>query len=196
VVKEETDHLAAIVDDFLKFARPKKPMFQAEDLNQLLHDVVRRHKDMGRTDVDWVEAYDDGLPEVHLDRHQIQQVITNLLLNSLDAMPNGGTVRVSTRLLGADGGGGFVDVTVSDSGVGISGEELSRIFQPFYSTKEKGTGMGLAICRRIVGEHEGEITVKSEPWKGSAFSVLLPLKPKNDIKNGWESDHVGYPSDR
>jgi PAS domain S-box-containing protein len=175
VIKEETDHLAAIVNDFLQFARPKKPVLQPEDLNRLLRDVVKRHKEIGRKDIEWVEEYDEQLPEIAIDRHQIQQVITNLLVNGFDAMPNGGTFTVRTSLDNKSEEP-KIRVSISDSGVGIPDEDFTRIFQPFYSTKEKGTGMGLAICRRIISEHDGAISVTSEIQKGSTFLVEIPLK--------------------
>jgi PAS domain S-box-containing protein len=178
VIREEADHLAAIVNDFLQFAKPKKPVLQPEDLNRLLRDVVKRHKETGRTDVEWIEEYDGRLPEISIDRHQVQQVVTNLLLNSLDAMPDGGTITVRTSL--DDGSNGpAARVTISDTGMGIPEEDFGRIFQPFYSTKEKGTGMGLSICRRIISGHDGEISVSSKLLKGSAFQVTLPLKTKD-----------------
>jgi len=182
VVKEEADHLAAIVDDFLKFARPKKTVLQIEDLNRLLKDVVKRHKEMGRKDIEWTEEYDERLPEIPLDRHQFQQVITNLLLNALDAMHQGGTLAVKTSLEERPDGP-RARMTLSDTGTGVPESESTKIFQPFYSTKEKGTGMGLAICRRIVAEHDGEIFVESGPGSGAAFTVSLPidtLKPTPD----------------
>jgi len=175
VVKEESDHLAAIVDDFLRFARPKKPDFQKEDINQLLRDVVKRHREWNEKPVKWVEGYADDLPFVSLDRHQIQQVITNLLLNGLDAVEEGGVLTIKTRkekMRSRD----FVRLTISDSGIGISEDELSKIFQPFFSTKVKGTGMGLAICRRIVNDHGGEIDVDSELDVGTHFSVVIPVR--------------------
>jgi PAS domain S-box-containing protein len=175
VVKEEADHLAAIVDDFLKFARPKKTVLQSEDLNRLVRDVLKRHKEMGRKDIWWEEEYDERLPEIPLDRHQFQQVITNLTLNALDAMPGGGTLTFRTRLEErADGP--RAAMIVLDTGAGIPESDRTKIFQPFYSTKEKGTGMGLAICRRIITEHDGEIFVESEPDRGAAFTVSLPLE--------------------
>ena len=97
VLKEEADHLAAIVEDFLKYARPKKPAFQNEDINQLIKEVVKRHRELNENSVMWVEQYDPGLPLVSIDRHQIQQVITNLFLNSLEAMNEGGILAVKTE---------------------------------------------------------------------------------------------------
>jgi PAS domain S-box-containing protein len=180
VVKEEADHLAAIVDDFLKFARPKKIVLQIEDLNRLLKDVIKRHKEMGRKDIQWAEEYDDRLPEIPLDRHQFQQVITNLLLNALDAMHHGGTLSVTTSLEERPAGP-RARMTVSDTGAGVPESERTKIFQPFYSTKEKGTGMGLAICRRIVAEHDGEIFVEIGRESGAAFTVSLPVETLKSI---------------
>jgi len=180
VVKEESDHLAAIVDDFLQFARPKKPSFHKEDINKLLSDVVHRYKNWNGKKIQLVEQYEDNIPPVSLDRHQIQQVITNLLLNSLDAMEDGGTLTITTRRykkMSED----MVRIMVADSGIGIPEEDITKIFQPFYSTKEKGTGMGLAICRRIVNEHGGEISVESTVGKGTTFSVILPIHKENLI---------------
>jgi PAS domain S-box-containing protein len=178
VVKEETDHLAAIVDDFLKFARPKKPAIQNEDLNRLVRDIVKRNREPGRPGVDWVEEYDPGLTEVPVDRHQLQQVLTNLIQNGIDAMPSGGSLAVRTTRSG-EGGDSCACVSVSDTGTGVPESEREKIFQPFYSTKEKGTGMGLAICRRIIQEHDGEIILRSEVDRGSAFIVRLRLKSKS-----------------
>ncbi|RKY54062.1 MAG: hypothetical protein DRP89_05390, partial [Candidatus Neomarinimicrobiota bacterium] len=172
--------LAAIVDDFLQFARPKKPSFHKEDINKLLSDVVHRYKNWNGKKIQLVEQYEDNIPPVSLDRHQIQQVITNLLLNSLDAMEDGGTLTITTRRykkMSED----MVRIMVADSGIGISEEDITKIFQPFYSTKEKGTGMGLAICRRIVNEHGGEISVESTVGKGTTFSVILPIHKENLI---------------
>ncbi|MDM7926412.1 MAG: GAF domain-containing protein [bacterium] len=179
VVKEETDHLAAIVDDFLKFARPKKPAIQKEDLNRLVRDIVKRNREPSRPGIDWVEEYDPAVTEVPVDRHQLQQVLTNLIQNGMDAMPSGGTLAVRTTLCGAEAGAdACACVSVSDTGTGVPEPEREKIFQPFYSTKEKGTGMGLAICRRIIQEHDGEIILRSEVDRGSAFIVRLRLTPK------------------
>jgi signal transduction histidine kinase len=179
IVKEESDHLAAIVEDFLQFARPKKPTFKEEDIRKFLNAVVKKYRDLDENRVKWVERYEDNLPMVSIDRHQIQQVITNLLLNGLDAMQNDGVLTIEARQE-KSAGQDRVRILVSDSGVGISEDEISKIFQPFYSMKEKGTGMGLAICRRIMEEHDGEILVESKIGKGTTFSLLLPVRQKRN----------------
>lgn len=179
VVKEESDHLAAIVEDFLKFARPKKPCLEYEDINQIIRDVIKRYRDWNENEVKWIEHYDPGVPQVLIDHHQIQQVLTNLIVNSLDSMEGEGQLTISTCEKERTGELWSV-VQVEDSGCGIPEDELSKIFQPFFSTKEKGTGMGLAICRRIINEHKGDILVESVPGKGTSFYVYLPIKPSNE----------------
>lgn len=174
IVKEESDHLAVIVDDFLKYTRPKKPSFQKENINNLLRDVVKKLRDCDSREASWREQYDKNIPDILVDRYQIRQVITNLLLNGLDAIQNGGDLVIHTKKI-KHGGMDQVLVLISDSGIGIPKEELARIFQPFYSTKEKGTGMGLAICKRIINEHDGEIFVESDPGKRTTFSIILPI---------------------
>ncbi len=173
IVKEESDHLAAIVDDFLKYARPKKPHFQDEDVNQILKDVVKRYREWNCKNIQWLEEYDD-LPMVPLDRHQVQQVVTNLMLNSIEAIGEEGTIKIRTVI--PRDSKNRVCIRISDSGIGIPEDQFMKIFQPFFSTKEKGTGMGLAICRRIIEEHDGKITVHSETGKGSTFTVTLPTR--------------------
>lgn len=173
VVKEETDHLAAIVSDFLKYARPKKLVLEREDLNKLVRDALRRYKEQCGEKVVWIEQYDETLPSLYFDKHQLLQVIVNLLSNSMDAMPAGGKLVVQTALNGSRKADRVL-IVIRDSGTGIAPDLLSKIFLPFFSTKEKGTGMGLAICRRIVNQHDGDIFVESEPDKGAMFTVSLP----------------------
>ncbi len=113
---------------------------------------------------------------VCVDSNQIQQVLLNLIANATDAMPEGGCLRISTKLLSNEPS---VEIQVTDSGCGIEEDVLKRIFDPFFTTKEqgKGTGLGLAICQRIVEEHEGEIKIHSQPGHGTTVSVHLPHRP-------------------
>ena len=129
----------------------------------------------------WEQAAKDGITirvvadlpaplPVFADEGALRQVLTNLLFNAVDALPRGGTIRVRGW---ADAG--FVYLVVEDTGVGIPADLKERIFEPYFTTKgEKGTGLGLAVCRSIVQEHRGEIVVHSEPGKGSAFTIRLP----------------------
>jgi signal transduction histidine kinase len=114
----------------------------------------------------------DGLPPIQADAHQLQQVVLNLLTNAVDAMPLGGSLRVST-----DHVEGMACLRVADSGPGIPAEDRDRIFEPFYTTKDRsgGTGLGLAVCRQIVGTHRGTVSVTETPGGGATFEVCLPI---------------------
>jgi signal transduction histidine kinase len=177
VVAEETDQMAAIIEDFLQFARPKPPTFEDVDINQVLRDVVKRYKEVDQAkQVQWVEKLDDHMPVLRLDRYQIQQVITNLILNGLDAIGDEGRLEIGSCQEQGPDSEKMAHFFITDDGAGIAPDSVNKIFQPFYSTKEKGTGMGLAICRRIVDQHGGEIQVNSRVDQGTRFSVILPVK--------------------
>ena len=109
------------------------------------------------------------LPPVKADEGQLRAALLNLLRNSREAMPAGGTVAVTTRAVG-----GGVEVEVRDTGAGISAADQQRIFDPFFSTKEKGTGLGLAFAQQVVKEHRGTLRCESEVGRGTAFTVWLP----------------------
>ena len=118
-----------------------------------------------------------GLPAVRGSSHDLQQLLVNLILNAVDAMPKGGRLTISTAPHIVDPPG--VEIRVEDTGEGIARENLRRIFDPFFTTREpgRGTGLGLSICSRIVESMAGRIEVESEPGRGSAFTVVLPAAP-------------------
>jgi len=120
---------------------------------------------------------DNNLPLISADPQQFEQVLVNLLLNAIDAMPNGGHVNVEATIKTADGTKPAVIVAVTDDGNGIDEADLSKIFQPFFSAKKgKGIGLGLSICERIVQNHGGTIKVQSKPGQGTTFKIQLPLE--------------------
>ena len=108
------------------------------------------------------------------DFNQLQEVFLNLAINACQAMPEGGTITISSK----DAGGGFVEVAVKDTGKGIKKEDMAKLFTPFFTTKDNGTGLGLAICHGIIDSHEGKIEVESELGKGTAFRIKLPISKK------------------
>jgi two-component system NtrC family sensor kinase len=110
------------------------------------------------------------IPVITTDRAQLSQVIVNIILNAADAMPNGGTLTIRSRVKDNN-----IVVAFEDTGVGIDSERLKRIFDPFYSTKEKGTGMGLAVCHSIITKLNGSLTAESDLNKGSRFVITLPV---------------------
>jgi signal transduction histidine kinase len=115
-----------------------------------------------------------------LDPDLLQQALLNISLNAIKAMPGGGKVTVETRFeMPAEGKPGSVKIVISDTGEGISPENLGRIFSPFYTTRQQGTGLGLSITQRIVEQHNGEISVESRPGRGSDFTISLPFRQNN-----------------
>ena len=169
VVLSEAERLEALVRDFLSFARPASPSLEPLDGAKAVAETVDlfRQQAAGRG-ID-VQAKTEGVL-VRADARQFRQVLWNLLGNAADATSAGG--RVHVRLARHND---QALLEVSDSGEGIGADDLKRIFDPFFTTKERGTGLGLAIVHRIVEAHGGELSVRSNPGRGSTFRVALPL---------------------
>jgi len=129
----------------------------------------------------------DGLPPVRADEGQLRAALLNLLRNSREAMLQGGTISLATRLVE----GGSIEVEVRDTGGGIPAEALPRIFDPFYSTKEKGTGLGLAFTQQVVQEHGGTIRCESVPGSGTVFAIRLPGAAEERAVEGAMSTGMG-----
>lgn len=170
---------ARITQGILGFARNRTSALEPTDMRKLVDDtllLLEREMMKYRVAVDTQLA---PVPPALANTNQIQQVLLNLLVNARQAMPGGGRILVS---LGPDATGEMIELTVRDSGVGMSGEVMRRIFDPFFSTKDGpdasgkgGTGLGLATCRDIIEAHRGRIRVESSPGKGTAFVVKLPV---------------------
>jgi signal transduction histidine kinase len=158
-----------IVGDLLDFARVKKPQLETLPVEKIVREQLERVGDLDG--VKLVENIAAGLPPVRVDRVQIGQVVLNLMTNALQAMEDGGgTLEVRTRR----GENGFVRLDVSDTGVGMTPSQLDKIFEPLFTTKARGIGLGLAVSRSLVHANGGEISAVSEPGKGSTVSIDLP----------------------
>ena len=170
VIKQEIDRLDKVIKALLDFGRPSKPTLVRADLNELLQDVVLFTTRFARQqDVRIEQMLAEDLPLVYGDPDQLKQVFLNLVTNAVQAMEvDGGTITLSTRVNGE-----YVEVTVADDGPGISTADLPKVFDPFFTKRAEGTGLGLTIVHRIIDEHEGRIEVQSSP-DGTAFSVTLP----------------------
>ncbi len=167
-IQEEVRRLKRIVDEFSRFARlprPEPAPVPASDLVAALLALYPAPPPGVRIERDVAP----DLPAVSVDRDQILQVLQNLVVNAVEAMPDGGSLRVAARREGPE-----VLVSVSDTGPGIRPEDLPSIFEPYFTTKEGGTGLGLAIAERIVREHGGRIEAASRPGEGATFTVRLP----------------------
>jgi signal transduction histidine kinase len=168
---EEVYRLNAIVEQFLSLARPLE--IKPEELR--LHDILKELAELeegkakqSKTQIRVVAPPD--LPLLKADREYLRQTLLNLVLNGLQAMPDGGTLTLE-----ANASNGNLLITITDTGVGISQENLPRIFEPYFTTKPKGSGLGLAIARRIVEAHGGTIAVSSEAGQGCRFRISLPI---------------------
>lgn len=171
IIKHEIDRLDKVIKALLDFGRPSSPTLIRVNVEDVLREVVLfTSKFANRSDVQMTEEYAGDLPDVMADPNQLKQVFVNLITNAVQAMePDGGTIRVGTSA-----SEGYVRIRLSDDGPGIPVERLSKVFDPFYSTRDEGTGLGLTIVHRIVDEHDGHIEVESTLGAGTAFTVFLP----------------------
>ena len=179
VAAGEIDRISTLVTELLEFSRPSGPFFQQENLNAILDKMITLIKTEAKQKEVAIETtLADDLPTVTVDKEQIKQVFINILLNAIQATPEKGSILVATRKIAkSNGGPGFVQVEISDTGVGIPEEELDKIFTPFFTTRAKGSGLGLAISHQIIQEHEGTIDVRSALQKGTTFTINLPTNP-------------------
>jgi signal transduction histidine kinase len=169
-IGREVDRLNAVTEEYLRFARLPRPVLSREDLNEILAGLAEFVRpELSAAGIELSLALAPSLPAVRADEGQLRAAFLNLLRNSREAMPGGGTIRVVTRQAGA-----AVLAEVRDSGPGIAPDALPRIFDPFFSTKEKGTGLGLAFTQQVVQEHGGAITCDSAPGGGASFVVRIP----------------------
>jgi two-component system, sporulation sensor kinase E len=174
VVDEEIDRLNKIVVDFLFAVRPMDVQLREADPGELVAGIAEFIKPEAERAGVMVELrLEEGLPRVALDDRLMKQAVLNLVKNALAAMPGGGKLRLTAERAEDE-----VRIAVEDSGVGISEEDLPKIFEPYFTTKENGTGLGLTITFKIVREHDGEIMVTSHPGQGSAFIISLPIPQK------------------
>ncbi len=178
VTAGEVDRIASLVTELLDFARPSQPKLNSEDLNQVVEKMALLvNTESHKKNIRILKDLYASLPFVTLDREQIKQVLLNILLNAVDATPENGTISVSTRPLTRNGYLGYVQVTIADTGKGISEEDLEKVFTPFYTTKHTGSGLGLSISHQIVQEHQGTIEVESKQNVGTTFRINLPVNP-------------------
>jgi two-component system, NtrC family, sensor kinase len=174
IIVQETLRCKKIVADLLNFARQQDILAQESDVHEILEQAIGNVSHQPTfTQVKIVRAYASDLPAIQADPSQLLQVFVNLLNNAADAMPQGGTLTLETRRIDPQG----VEIVVEDTGCGIPEENLGKLFTPFFTTKPvgKGTGLGLSIVYGIIKMHRGQITVKSQPDRGTIFTITLPV---------------------
>jgi signal transduction histidine kinase len=174
-IVEESERINSMINNFLSFGRLKEPQFQSCDLVDLLSRTLQLLTPQARSgNIDIVSEIPKEPILVRVDPAQMQQALMNIVLNALEAMPEGGVCNVVLSKNGKD----RVMIRLSDTGPGISREDASRIFDPFFTTKDRGTGLGLSIAHTIVENHGGTISVASRPTKGTNFTINLPYNPE------------------
>jgi signal transduction histidine kinase len=170
VLLKEIRHLENILNDFLRFAAKPKLKLERVNLNRIIEDLLDFiAPQAARANVRVARSLSPAAPPVQADPERIRQCLLNLLLNALQAMPDGGDLEVTT-----EPAPGVCRVRVRDTGVGIPPEHLEQIFNLYFSTKPAGTGLGLPMAKKIIEEHRGTISVESAPGRGTIFTIDLP----------------------
>jgi len=171
IIVDEVNVLNKVTTEFLDFARPLKLNLRETDVNDVIFRTIQfMQLDINRQGIQVTQDLSYDIPRIMADDKQLEQVLRNLVLNALQAMPNGGKLVLSSQA--AEEG---VKVILADSGVGIPQEQIDRIFVPFFTTKTKGTGLGLSVVQKIVDNHGGKIAVESVVGEGTTFELYLPV---------------------
>ena len=184
VVNEEVDRLNRIVVDFLFAVRPMNVELAESDLNSIVRDMLTFVRyELEENGIELLEELDDSIPPLRLDEKYIKQALLNLVKNAISAMPDGGSLRVATTKRGDE-----TIVQLSDTGTGMSPEVLEKIFEPYFTTKDFGSGIGLTLVYKIVKEHMGDISVVSHQGEGSTFTITLPIPQREKHLLGWKGE--------
>jgi two-component system, cell cycle sensor histidine kinase and response regulator CckA len=190
-IMKATDRGARLVKQLLTVARKSDPELRTTSVNTLLRELASLLEETLPRSISITVDLAPGLPPIRADHNQLHQVFLNLSVNARDAMPSGGTLRMTSRLVDRESVASafpgasaqkYVTVSMRDTGTGMDAATMSRVFDPFFSTKGvgKGTGLGLAVAHGIIQRHEGFITVASEPGAGSEFTIFLPVAGDTD----------------
>ncbi|MDY7233314.1 sensor histidine kinase [Hyalangium rubrum] len=170
-VTREVDRLTDVTEQYLRMARPPKPTLVSENVTEVLGGVLDfSREELERAGVEVVRDFAPDTPPVLADEGQLRQVLLNLVRNSREAMPDGGRLTVSTRGLDSK----EVEISVQDTGRGMTEAVRGRLFEPFFSTKEGGTGLGLSVSQQILQAHGGTLSCQSQPGQGTTFVLRLP----------------------
>jgi signal transduction histidine kinase len=192
IIKKEIETSQRIIDDMLGFARTKKPQARLITVDELVRESLAK---CAIPDIVTLQLeIPETLPRLHVDPLQMVQVLVNFITNAVQAMPEGGSVRISARRVASSKGqvamegqislthdplpldAAFVEISVTDTGEGISPENRKKLFQPLFTTKPKGIGLGLVVCKNLVEANGGRIDVASEVGKGTTFTMTLPAE--------------------
>lgn len=179
IINNEISRINEIIDEFVKYARFPPPNFIEKKINTIIEHIADMIAQNAKESEVKIEVFlDEALASFPVDEKKLIQALLNLCMNALQAMPYGGSLKLKTKKAGS-----CAQVNIIDTGPGISEEDLRHIFDPFFTTKEGGLGFGLAIVQRIIEDHQGAISCRSEIGKGTNFEIILPLHPGNLCKD-------------
>ncbi len=171
IIIEESVRLNNIITDFLNFAKPKSPYLTACKIEDVLEKNINFLATQIKEDGYVIKKhYDNDLPEINADTEMLYQAFLNILINAMQAMPEGGIIYVKVSA-----GDNTVTIVFEDEGEGIPEDIMEKIWDPFFTTKTKGTGLGLGIVKTIIESHEGSVSIGSKPVAGTRVEVILPV---------------------
>jgi len=171
IVNDEVNSSEKIINDLLSFSRVGKPAVSLARIDRVVEDAVAHT--IIPENIELTKNVVDSLPEIEIDTEQIRQVLVNMITNAVQAMPGGGKLIIKGRQRDS-----FIELDIADTGGGVSARDIEKIFDPLFTLKAKGIGLGLAVCKTIIERHAGHIEVKSSKNRGTTFTIKLPLKQK------------------
>jgi signal transduction histidine kinase len=190
IASGEVDRISSLVTELLDFARTSDPKLEMENINLILDGMILLvSTEANKKQITVNKTYDSNLPFVQIDREQMKQVFLNILLNAIEATPEKGKITVRTRAFLKPSGEPYVQIEFTDTGSGIPKNQLEEIFNPFFTTKTTGSGLGLSISNQIVQDHKGYIDVESQMGKGSSFFVNLPVNQEHPKRRKADSEN-------
>ena len=182
IVNEEVQRLNGIVVDFLFAVRPMDTHLEKHNLNNIITDLLEFvHFEIDESHVKIINELCDNIPLLLLDEKYLKQAILNIIKNALNAMPEGGELKIKTEEVGNN-----VVLTFADNGIGIPEENIAKIFEPYFTTKEFGSGLGLTLVYKIIKEHNGEITINSKENEGTSFIISFPVTQEKHKLLSWK----------
>jgi signal transduction histidine kinase len=175
IIDTECRRLDGLLTNFLNFARPRSPSFQKTNMRTLFGDVLQLGEHaVAKKQITFTNHVDNGLADVECDPDQLRQVLLNLLINAIEASPNGAVVTLAAELED-----GRITIRVVDEGSGVAPENIEKLFDPFFTTKDSGTGLGLSVAHQIVNQMGGQLTARRNADRGMTFAVVLPVKQRS-----------------
>jgi PAS domain S-box-containing protein len=176
-VPRELERINRLIDNLLQLTRKPRLKLTSVDLNEIVVQALELyHEEMEKNNVEFDATLKERMPRIQADAELLHRVFSNILLNAIQAMPQGGKLNISTQRTSLADKNGALQVAVQDTGFGMDEETVRRLFDPFFTTKEKGTGLGMANAKKIVEEHRGRIDVRSGPGKGTLVRVTFPVE--------------------